>query len=211
MTSRSGPNARLTREAGLEARIANIVEPAIADLGYELVRVKISSQHGMTVQIMAERPDGTMRVEDCEAISRTISPTLDVEDPISGEYNLEVSSPGIDRPLTRAKDFDRWAGHEAKIELAVARDGRKRFRGTLLGVRDGAAGEKLAGVQLKDTPDSPEAWLPLDDIGEAKLVLTDALIQAQPKRAAADDETAEPLSGDDGSTDATADDVTQVN
>jgi ribosome maturation factor RimP len=203
---------RLTREAGLEARIAHIVEPAIEDLGYELVRVKIFGQNGMTVQIMAERPDGTMRVEDCETISRTISPTLDVEDPISGEYNLEVSSPGIDRPLTRAKDFERWSGHEARIELAVARDGRKRFRGTLLGMRDGAAGEKLAGVQLKDTPDSPEAWLPLDDIGEAKLILTDELIKAQPQRAADDDETAEDESGDDvTAASQTEDDVTQVN
>ncbi len=182
---------RLTREAGLEARIAHIIEPAIVDLGYELVRVKISGQNGMTVQIMAERPDGTMRVEDCEAISRTISPTLDVEDPIAREYHLEVSSPGIDRPLTRAKDFERWAGHEARVELAVAKDGRKRFRGILLGVRDGADGLKLAGLQLNDTPDSPEAWLPLDDIGEAKLLLTDELIKAQPQRAAADDETAD--------------------
>ena len=174
-----GEAARLTREAGLEARIARIVEPAIADLGYELVRVKISGQNGMTVQVMAERPDGTMRVEDCEAISRAISPVLDVEDPIAREYNLEVSSPGIDRPLTRAKDFDRWAGHEARIELAVAKDGRKRFRGILLGVRDG-----MAGVRLTDTPESPEAWLNLDDIGEAKLILTDDLIKAQPQGAA---------------------------
>ena len=211
MTTKNERTGRLTREAGLEARIAHIVEPAIEDLGYELVRVKVFAQNGMTVQIMAERPDGTMRVEDCEAISRTISPTLDVEDPISGEYNLEVSSPGIDRPLTRAKDFDRWSGHEARIELAVARDGRKRFRGTLLGVRDGTAGEMLAGVQLKDTPDSPEAWLPLDDIGEAKLILTDALIQAQPQRAA-DDETTEYESGEDELADnETAEDVTQVN
>ncbi len=197
---------RLTREAGLEARIAHIVEPAIADLGYELVRVKISGQNGMTVQIMAERPDGTMRVEDCEAISRTISPTLDVEDPIAREYHLEVSSPGIDRPLTRAKDFERWAGHEARVELAVAKDGRKRFKGILLGVRDGADGLKLAGLQLNDTPDSPEAWLPLDDIGEAKLLLTDELIKAQPQRAADEDETPEDeLAGNE-----TADNETQV-
>lgn len=172
-------NRRLTRETGLEAKVAHIVEPAIADLGYELVRVRISGQNGMTVQIMAERPDGTMRVEDCETISRAISPVLDVEDPIAREYHLEVSSPGIDRPLTRAKDFDRWAGHEARIELAVAKEGRKRFRGILLGVRDGAA-----GIRLTDTPESPEAWLKLDDIGEAKLILTDDLIKAQPQGAA---------------------------
>ena len=166
---------RLTRESGLEARIARIVEPIATDLGYELVRVHISGLNGMTVQIMAERPDGTMAVEDCELLSRNISPALDVENPISREYHLEVSSPGIDRPLTRAKDFDRWAGHEAKLELAVARDGRKRFRGILLGVRDGSA-----GLRLVDRPDDPDVWLRLDDIGEAKLVLTDALIKAAP-------------------------------
>jgi ribosome maturation factor RimP len=193
---------RLTREAGLEARIAHIVEPAIADLGYELVRVKISGQNGMTVQIMAERPDGTMRVEDCETISRTISPTLDVEDPIQREYHLEVSSPGIDRPLTRAKDFERWAGHEARVELAVAKDGRKRFRGILLGLRD-----DMTGLRLTDTPDSPEAWLRLDDIGEAKLLLTDELIKAQPQSAAEDDDISEHESGDDEA----AGDATQVN
>jgi ribosome maturation factor RimP len=134
---------RLIREAGLEARIAQIVEPVVTDLGYELVRVKVSAVNGMTVQIMAERPDGTMTVEGCEAISRNVSPVLDVADPISREYHLEVSSPGIDRPLTRPKDFELWAGHEAKVELDVARDGRKRFRGILLGVRDECAGIRL--------------------------------------------------------------------
>ena len=165
---------RLIRETGLEARIAHIVEPVVADLGYELVRVKVSSVNGMTVQIMAERPDGTMTVEGCEEISRNISPALDVADPINREYHLEVSSPGIDRPLTRAKDFAFWAGHEAKVEMEPALNGRKRFRGVLLGVRDDAA-----GIRLTDAPaESAEFWLPLDDIGEAKLVLTDALIKA---------------------------------
>lgn len=165
--------ARITRESGLEARIAHIVEPVVADLGYELVRVKLSGLNGTTLQIMAERPDGTMAVEDCELISRNISPALDVADPIDREYHLEVSSPGIDRPLTRAKDFETWAGHEAKIELERPLDGRKRFRGTLLGVRGEAA-----GVRLSDTPDGAEFWLPLEDIGEARLVLTDELIRA---------------------------------
>ena len=170
---------RLIRETGLEARIAHIVEPVVTDLGYELVRVRISGLNGMTVQIMAERPDGTMTVEDCELISRNISPAMDVADPINREYHLEVSSPGIDRPLTRAKDFDIWAGHEAKVELEQALNGRKRFRGILTGVKDGAA-----GMRLLDTPDAGDVWLPLDDIGEAKLALTDALIKAAPRPAA---------------------------
>src|SRR5215203_2589566 len=97
-------NRRLIRETGIEARIAHVVEPVAADLGFELVRVKVSGLNGMTVQIMAERPDGTMSVEDCELLSRNVSPALDVADPISREYHLEISSPGIDRPLTRAKD-----------------------------------------------------------------------------------------------------------
>ena len=116
---------RLTRETGIEARIAHIVEPIANDLGYELVRVKVSGLNGMTVQIMAERPDGTMTVEDCENLSRNISPALDVADPINREYHLEISSPGIDRPLTRAKDFEIWAGHEAKIEMDEAVNGRQ--------------------------------------------------------------------------------------
>jgi ribosome maturation factor RimP len=168
---------RLTRETGLEARIAHIIEPVVEALGYELVRVKISGLGGMTVQVMAERPDGTMGVEDCELISRNISPALDVEDPIGRAYNLEVSSPGIDRPLTRRKHFEAWAGHEARIETEVAIDGRKRFRGTLLGVRDGAVGIRLPEGE------GNEFWLPAGEIAEAKLVLTDALIAAaKPER-----------------------------
>jgi ribosome maturation factor RimP len=176
-------NRRLTRETGLEARVAHLVEPIAADLGYELVRVKVSALNGMTVQIMAERPDGTMAVEDCELLSRNVSPAMDVADLIAREYHLEVSSPGIDRPLTRAKDFEIWAGHEAKLELERAVDGRKRFRGILLGVSDGKT-----GMRLLDTPDTGDVWLPLDDIGEAKLVLTDALIKAAPRTPADDDE-----------------------
>jgi ribosome maturation factor RimP len=177
-------NRRLTRETGLEARIAHLVEPIAADLGYELVRVKVSGLNGMTVQIMAERPDGTMTVEDCELLSRNVSPAMDVADLIAREYHLEVSTPGIDRPLTRAKDFDLWSGHEAKLEMERAVDGRKRFRGILLGVKDGKA-----GMRLLDTPEAGEVWLPLDDLGEAKLVLTDALIKAVPRRVAAADES----------------------
>jgi ribosome maturation factor RimP len=168
---------RLTRETGLEARIAHIVDPIAGDLGYELVRVKVSSLNGMTVQIMAERPDGSMTVEDCETLSRNLSPALDVADPINREYHLEISSPGIDRPLTRAKDFEIWAGHEAKIEMEEAVDGRKRFRGMLLGVRD-----EQAGIRLPDAPGVTEWWLPIQHIGEARLVLTDELIRAALKR-----------------------------
>ena len=109
---------RIVTETGLEARIAHIVEPMVAGLGYRLVRVKLSAMNGTTLQIMAERPDGTMTVEDCERLSRDLSPALDVEDPIDRAYHLEVSSPGIDRPLVRRSDFERWAGHVAKIELA---------------------------------------------------------------------------------------------
>src|SRR5215203_5453898 len=130
---------RLLIETGVAARVAAIVEPALADLGFRLVRVKVSGLNGCTVQIMAERPDGTMTVEDCEAVSRAISPILDLDDPVGIAYHLEVSSPGIDRPLVRVSDFTRWAGHEAKVELAVPMDGRKRFRG-IIGVpsADGA-------------------------------------------------------------------------
>jgi ribosome maturation factor RimP len=164
---------RLTRETGLEARIAHIVEPIASDLGYELVRVKVSGLNGMTVQIMAERPDGTMTVEDCARLSRNVSPAMDVADPINREYSLEVSSPGIDRPLTRAKDFAIWAGHEARIEMDEALEGRKRFRGVLIGEKDGEA-----GIRLRDATESADVWLPIDTIAEAKLVLTDSLIKA---------------------------------
>jgi ribosome maturation factor RimP len=164
---------RITRETGLEARIAHIVEPIATDLGYELVRVKVSGLNGMTVQIMAERPDGSMTVEDCERLSRNVSPAMDVADPINREYHLEISSPGIDRPLTRRKDFALWAGHEAKVETEEPIDGRRRFRGVLLGVKDGAA-----GIRLLDTPGEDDRWLPLDKIAEAHLVLTDDLVKA---------------------------------
>ena len=165
--------ARLVTETGVDARIAAIVEPVIDDLGYRLVRVHVSGRDGCTLQIMAERPDGGFTVEDCETVSRAISPVLDVEDPIRKAYNLEVSSPGIDRPLVRLSDFDRWAGHEAKIELAAGIDGRRRFRGRLAGV-DGRA--VLIAVDVEGG--TREFALPGDDIVEAKLVMTDDLIAA---------------------------------
>lgn len=166
---------RLVRESGLEARIAAIVEPVVEDLGYRLVRVRVSNLNGCTLQVMAERPDGTMTVEDCERVSRGISPALDVEDPINRAYHLEISSPGIDRPLVRAGDFDRWNGHVAKIEMAVALDGRKRFRGTVLGSRDGFALIRLDDQKADETRD---VSLPIEDIRDARLVLTDDLITA---------------------------------
>ena len=166
---------RIVKEQGLDARVSAIVEPVIEDLGYRLVRTKVSATNGCTLQIMAERPDGTMTVEDCETISRAVSPALDVDDPINRAYHLEISSPGIDRPLVRPGDFERWAGHEVKVEMAIMQDGRKRFRGQLLGLRDLAAAIRLPDVRNGDE-DTVE--LILADIAEAKLVLTDDLITA---------------------------------
>ena len=170
---------RFIREAGLPARIAAIVEPALEGRGFRLVRVALSGREGKTVQVMAERPDGTMTIEDCETISREISPLLDVHDPIAGAYRLEVSSPGIDRPLVRPSDFEDWAGYEAKIELKEPIDGRKRFRGTLEGFEDGEVRIEIdlgeAGRQV--------IGLPVGLVGEAKLVLTDDLIREALRRA----------------------------
>jgi ribosome maturation factor RimP len=170
---------RLITEPGRAARVAAIAEPVLGDLGYRLVRVRVSAAAGCTVQIMAERPDGTMAVEDCEAASRALSPVLDVSDPIEGAYRLEISSPGIDRPLVRRSDFDRYAGHTAHIEMLAPIDGRRRFRGELLGTQGDCArlrfGEPSAG-------ENPEILLPIDDMMEARLVLTDALISESLRR-----------------------------
>jgi ribosome maturation factor RimP len=163
---------RLIVEQGLAARVATIVAPAIADVGYRLVRVRISGQNGCTLQIMAERDDGTMGVEDCEAVSRAVSPVLDVEDPMDRAYHLEISSPGIDRPLVRAGDFARWTGHDVKIEMAIAAHGRKRFRG-ILAAADGV----MATLSPKDG-EGDVSVIPIADMAEARLVLTDRLIDA---------------------------------
>src|ERR1700734_1170333 len=158
---------RLIAEPGRAARIAVLAEPVLADLGYRLGSVRISGSAGCTVQIMAERPDGTLAIEDCEAASRALSPVLDVADPIDGAYRLEISSPGIDRPLVRRSDFERYAGHLAHIEMLAPVDGRKRFRGDLLGTQD-------ESVRLRRTdaaaPNNPEVLLPIDDMAEARLV-----------------------------------------
>lgn len=185
---------RIITETGLDARVAAIAEPVVEDLGFRLVRVKISARDGLTVQIMAEREDGTIGVDECEEISRVLSPTLDADDPVSREYHLEVSSPGIDRPLVRLSDFERWKDHEAKIELARPFDGRKRFRGLLLGAKD-----ETVGIRLPE-PDGEgrtEFWLPADDLSEARLVMTDDLIRvalrAAKKGISLDEAAAEPL------------------
>jgi ribosome maturation factor RimP len=179
MTNETPADDRLIRETGVAARVANIIEPVLGDLGYRLVRVKVSSQNGCTVQIMAERPDGTMNVEDCEVASKAISPVLDVEDPIERAYYLEMSSPGIDRPLVRLEDFTRWAGHIAKIDMETLIYGRKKFRGTLLGI-DG----DRARLERDDVKEGEEktVLLPVADMAEARLVLTDALIEETLKR-----------------------------
>src|SRR5690606_17925741 len=122
---------RIIVETGLDLRIAEIIEPVLLAMDYRLVRARMMSQNGMTLQVMAEKSDGTMTVEDCEAISMAISPVLDVEDPIDKAYHLEVSSPGIDRPMVRKSDFSRWQGHVVKCETSIMIDNRKRFRGKI--------------------------------------------------------------------------------
>jgi ribosome maturation factor RimP len=179
VTTGHDPSERLIRESGVAARVAAVVEPVVEQLGYRLVRVRVTGQNGCTVQIMAERPDGSMSIEDCEAVSRAVSPALDVEEPVSAAYHLELSSPGIDRPLVRAGDFAAHAGHEARIEMAVPAAGRKRFRGLLRGVEGG-----LALLELTDAPEGAERLvrLTIADMAEARLVLTDALIAESIKR-----------------------------
>jgi ribosome maturation factor RimP len=158
----------------LQQRLDQLIAPSLEAMGYELVRVMFQGKTHPTLQIMAERTDGApMTVDDCADISRSLSALLDVEDPIQGGYVLEVSSPGIDRPLTRAKDFVTWAGHETKIEALVAVDGRKRFRGKLLGLDDEG--------RVRIETETGEAAIPQADIKVAKLVLTDALIDAVTK------------------------------
>src|SRR5262245_29225167 len=170
---------RLITEPGRAARVAALADPVLLTLGLRLVRVRISGTSGCTVQIMAERPDGTMLIEDCEAASRALSPVLDASDPVEGAYRLEISSPGIDRPLVRRSDFDRYAGHDIRIEMSVMVEGRKRFRGTLIGT-DGDA----ARIRGEAGPDGmpTEISLPIEDMAEARLVLTDALIAESLRR-----------------------------
>ena len=174
-----GADPRLIIEPGLSARVAGIVEPVIEGLGYRLVRVRVSGSDGCTVQVMAERADGTMTIEDCEICSRALSPVLDADDPVDRAYRLEVSSPGIDRPLVRQSDFVRYANNFVKIEMTVAVEGRKRFRGQLLGAEG-----STARIRRDDVPagEPTDIMLPIEEMAEAKLVLTDALIAESLRR-----------------------------
>lgn len=181
---------RLIAETGLAARVAAIAAPVLAGLGFRLVRVRISGLDGCTVQIMTERPDGTLSIEECETASRALSPVLDVADPIERAYRLEVSSPGLDRPLVRRSDFQRHVGDVVKIELLAPLNGRRRFRGTLASVD-----ERAVRVRIEDGADgAAETALPFNEISDARLVLTDALITAALRRSksAAGDENGDP-------------------
>ncbi|MEM9045130.1 MAG: ribosome maturation factor RimP [Pseudomonadota bacterium] len=159
--------ADMVAKAAFDKRLATIVQPTIEGMGFELVRLRFMSGKKATVQVMAERPDGTMEIEDCAELSRAISAIMDVEDPIAGEYSLEVSSPGIDRPLTRMVDFDRWEGYEAKLETEEMIEGRKRFKGILAGTE---------GKEVLIDIAEGTIGLEFDWLSDAKLVLTDDLI-----------------------------------
>ncbi len=184
----SGPaeEARFVVESGVAARVAGLIEPVLESMGYRLVLVRLMGGSDAILEIMAERADGTMTVEDCEAVSHAVSPLLDVHDPIDGTYRLQVSSPGIDRPLVRPADFERWAGYEVKIELKEAVSGRKRFRGPIEGFADGEARIEIevpeAGRQI--------VGLPVGIISSAKLVLTDELVRDTLRRAKGSDTAA---------------------
>ncbi len=162
----------LVAKAAIDRRLAEIVEPTIAGMGFELVRVRLMGGQRKTVQIMADRPEGGIEVDDCAEISTAVSAVLDVEDPLEDAYTLEVSSPGIDRPLTRLKDFDAWAGFEAKLETAEQIDGRRRFKGRL----SGTEGDEVL-IEIEDQGAPVTIGLKFDWLTDAKLVLTDDLIQ----------------------------------
>ncbi|MCP4185827.1 MAG: ribosome maturation factor RimP [Hyphomicrobiales bacterium] len=166
-------------ESGIDARVAAIVEPEIEALGFRLVRVQLSGQNGRTMQIMVERPDGMINVSECEAVSRALSPLLDIEEPVQGNYHLEISSPGIDRPLVRRSDFETWAGHVAKLETTQMINGRKRFKGTILAT-DG--NEVTFRRELNDNNDNCDFVICIEDMASVKLILTDDLIRESLRR-----------------------------
>jgi ribosome maturation factor RimP len=177
----------LIAKAAIDRRLADIVQPTIEGMGYELVRLRLMGGQRKTLQIMADRPEGGIEVEDCARISTAVSAVLDVEDPLGDAYTLEVSSPGIDRPLTRLKDFAAWEGFEAKIETSEAIDGRRRFRGRLAGTE----GDEVL-IEIEDKGEPLTIGLRFDWLSEAKLVLTDDLIREalrQKKDAGIIDET----------------------
>jgi ribosome maturation factor RimP len=173
---------RLIEDSGPGERVGRIAAPVLRDLGYRLVRVKISSAEGATIQIMAERPDGVMSIEDCESVSVALSPVFDVEEPMAQAYRLEISSPGIDRPLVRESDFARAIGHETRVEMAVLVNGRKRFRGLLKAVTSGPGGPAARMALIADDKSESEVELPIRAMAEARLVLTDDLIRAALRR-----------------------------
>ena len=183
---------RYIKETGVEARVARIVEPVANGLGFSLVRVKVTQENGMTLQIMAEDENARFTIVNCETLSKDLSPVLDVEDPIDREYHLEVSSPGIDRPLVRRRDFAAYVGHEVKIELADMINGRKRFRGFIKAVDDEAV-----TITLPDAPGGtdPDHRLLFVTLAEAKLVMTDALMEK-----ARIDQEAHPIDDDETET-----------
>lgn len=154
----------------LEARLNDLIAPVVSAAGYELVRVRVTGGNTKTLQVMAERPDKTMTAEDCARLSRALSPALEAADPIEGNYNLEVSSPGIDRPLVREKDFEDWRGWPAKLELNRLVEGRKRFKGVLAGMDDGKIAFDIDG-------EDETALFPLEWIANAQLILTEDLIR----------------------------------
>lgn len=179
MAEQANIDDRIISETGVEARIAQIVAPLAREAGYRLVRIRLSGQNGLTLQIMAERDDGTMTVEDCEELSRLVSPVLDVEDPIEKAYYLEVSSPGIDRPLVRKSDFETAKGHLAKIETSVMVAERKRFRGRIAEVD--AEGVVIERDQAS-YGDEPTVKVPFEAMAEARLILTDDLVRDSLKK-----------------------------
>ncbi len=179
----------LIAKTGMDRRIAEIIQPVIEDMGYELVRIRLMGGQTPTLQIMAERPGGGIEVDECAEISTAVSAVLDVEDPLVDAYTLEVSSPGIDRPLTRLKDFDTYEGYEAKLETVEMIEGRKRFRGILAGIEDN---DVLVNIDESGTGAEPVTiGLPFDWLADAKLILTDELIREMLKarKAAGADET----------------------
>ena len=161
----------LIAKTAIDRRLADIVGPVIEGLGFELVRIRLMGGRTRILQIMADRPDGGIEVDDCATISTAVSAVLDVEDPIEENYVLEVSSPGIDRPLTRLKDFDMWEGYEARIETTELIDGRRRFKGVLAGTE----GDEVL-IELEEGGETVTIGLKFDWLSDAKLILTDELI-----------------------------------
>lgn len=199
----------LVARTAVERRLAGIIAPVIGGMGFELVRLRLSGGHGggrepsRTLQVMADRPEGGIDVDDCGEISIALSAVLDVEDPIAGRYVLEVSSPGIDRPLTRLRDFERWRGFQARLEVIEPIDGRRRFRGRLAGVEND---EVL--IEIDDAGEQVVIGLLPDLLAEAKLVLTDELIAAAPL-GAPDEGGADNAAGDDAQGEETTEETTK--